>query len=277
MSLSSGEAQNKINSNVENEMRYQCSFCCESFNKSITLKTHVMQHIPLELLQLQEKFQECFECGKQIEEISDPKTDLNHMQIQFKPKYSCDVCNKKFISSEDLHQHVQIHKDETNLKGEESKTLLHNDSELYEKKFKCPIPKCSLSFIKLISLVIHCRRNHADTISDTQLDNMKNQASSPEKHRCSFCSIEIPSMKFFLEHLNEIHKCDKSFQCSKCQLKFSKIQTLDLHIKNLHKSKKCERQNCGVTCKKLSTSMLHRRQIETFYVNKCSVMFHVQV
>jgi len=107
---------------------------------------------------------------------------------------SCEICNKKFYTKNDLSKHKVIHSD--------------------EKKFSCT--QCEQSF-KLKSMLTRHMVVH----------------TGERKHVCSSCNKTFTQRGDLLRH-QSIHNDERKFDCTKCERKFRQKAHLMNHIQKIH-------------------------------------------
>lgn len=110
---------------------YRCSHCTETFNSHLALVDHIQQH-------KKEKHDSPRLCEICAKECPNLKSYRAHVSNHRAKKFLCDVCNKSFLRSVQLIQHMHVH---TGVKS-----------------FACDI--CKRAFAKQDSLRSHKKREH---------------------------------------------------------------------------------------------------------------------
>ncbi|XP_016853114.2 zinc finger protein 850 [Anolis carolinensis] len=146
--------------------------------------------------------------------------------------YLCGICEASFNSTLDLDAHQRIHKGQNPSErgknsSQETDLRKHQETQSLEKPFECI--DCGKRFVWMTSCNKH-RRNHCGNktstgalLSDTciQKEMNKNPYPSPEK----------------LKTLQNIHRGEKTHQCTICEERFTDSLSLEEHKKMIHNKK----------------------------------------
>lgn len=171
--------------------------------------------------------------------------------------YSCDECDKKFVSSDKLRSHKKrIHKGirrriiKYNAKLEchycgatkSNKTLMrdHICSHLDLKIHACHT--CGRSFSSKKGLkrheMIHVVKKYKPPVEDHQIQDM-----SPDQYKqlvqnkvknCPKCDKEFNTPRYMRKHLREVHSSQKNHVCDVCGNIYSTKSSLREHKKRQH-------------------------------------------
>lgn len=89
------------------EMRYQCDVCERRFFRNEYLVRHMRKHVKNSKQQAQEKENESNKCNNCSKTFGDPVNLKRHMRAHnIKKLIPCLKCNKKFLKDELLQQHI---------------------------------------------------------------------------------------------------------------------------------------------------------------------------
>lgn len=254
------------------DQKYHCGQCEESFSRSEDLHLHTRLHRGLGLLK-------CL-CGKMF---ASPRNLASHLSKLHPGMVDESVL---VMLSEGLpvdFKNVQDWKELQSNPNTEQPSL-----KILERKFKCPIPTCSLAFVKVTTLVVHCNRNHPEQFQPSQLKNLQ-ESSLPDlalirsqekpiiqETSCNICSTTFNSHYSLLQHLTNEHDATRPFKCANCKLYFSKVRTLEDHINLIHESDKFRCDYCGIQFQKQASLTAHYKKHEgneTFICDMCHVPY----
>ncbi|CAL8130987.1 unnamed protein product [Orchesella dallaii] len=192
--------------------QFRCETCTKSFDYNYDLTRHLQTHNPS-----RPRPYSCTICQKDFITIQnlEEHSQVFHEKIK---KYSCVFCEKHFGRVDDLNSHIMRHIGEkpflcnTCDKELASSQGLKHHKRLHAKQdlFKCN--QCSKAYGTLVNLQVH-RLNH-----------------EPKSFQCVICFNMFASNKslelHILKHVNE-----KPFFCSKCDEEFKRNRALNLHMK----------------------------------------------
>jgi Zinc finger, C2H2 type len=124
--------------------------------------------------------------------------------------FKCNICQRKFPSSETLKRHHSVKHTQNN------------------KKFNCDL--CGFSLAN-----INAMRQHI------QLHMLRQTCSKDSKgnYGCHICDMKSTALRHIARHIVNVHESDQDqFECDKCEKKFGNPGYLALHMKSHAKSNK---------------------------------------
>jgi KRAB domain-containing zinc finger protein len=136
--------------------------------------------------------------------------------------FSCDHCDKKFRSTQDLSRHETVH---TKLRA-----------------FKCTL--CSKAFAQKVNLNRHVRIehdkqtpfnsfkcDHCDKVFDSNSDLSRHQLvhNKLRDFKCTLCSKIFGQKSNLIRHIATIHEKQTPFKCEKCDKVFASNSDLSRH------------------------------------------------
>ncbi|XP_029380857.1 zinc finger protein 665-like [Echeneis naucrates] len=202
---------------------YDCGHCGKSFQKSSSLKEHLLTHV-------QSRLFKCSHCGEGFSGIGDLKY---HQQVDHDKPYQCKQCGKSFISSKCLTKHQQRHQEV----GE-------------------------IETAKLMSGGKHRKSGSAHRTSSASLSSRKTSAKAiyPRgrvTHNCPLCGRSFKYRFEFLEH-QRFHTAVKPYKCSQC----GKAFRTEAHLSG-HRKRKCKNAahictKCGCQFRSLHERVRHQ-------------------
>ena len=149
-----------------------------------------------------------------------------HLKTIHEPKdCHCPLCNRHFMSKNDLDRHVQDH---------------------LNMKYKCPERSCGWMYKLFPDLYNHCYQKHNTKLKIDQLSGklvsseeketesiMPQPETNSMKCICPMCSRVFKSQKKFYHHIE--HHTLMQYKC-KCGWEFTDFKALQLHHQEAHKS-----------------------------------------
>ncbi|XP_059914672.1 zinc finger protein 850-like [Gadus macrocephalus] len=213
---------------------YECAHCGKSFQKSSSLKEHLLTHV-------QSRLFKCSHCGDGFPGIGELKY---HQQVDHDKPYQCKQCGKSFISSRCLIKHQQRHQEAGEIHGGKS-----------------------------ISGSKHRKISTSHRSSSGSLSSRKNAVKSAYPHarvthNCPQCGRSFKYRFEFLEH-QRFHTAVKPYKCSQC----GKAFRTEAHLSG-HRKRKCKNAShictkCGCQFRSLHERVRHQcMQVMTKY--ECS-------
>ena len=155
---------------VKNERAHQCSKCPASFSKAHSLEVHMIIH------------DEC------------------RIIVNGKPRYVCNICDKKFPTNADLKKHKRIHTG--------------------ERPYQCQV--CQKRFTQIGHLTSHMKSH-----------------SNQKDYACEICDTRFKYSCSLKKHYR-IHSGAKSvFECPHCYDIFKSQAILTSHIESAHENGDC--------------------------------------
>ncbi|XP_019960036.2 zinc finger protein 420-like isoform X2 [Paralichthys olivaceus] len=202
---------------------YDCGHCGKRFQKSSSLKEHLLTHV-------QNRLFKCSHCGVGFSGIGDLKY---HQQVDHDKPYQCKQCGKSFITSKCLAKHQQRHQEV----GE-------------------------METAKLMSGGKHRKSGSAHRTSSSSLSSRKtsNKSVYPRGrviHNCPLCGRSFKYRFEFLEH-QRFHTAVKPYKCSQCGKSFR----TEVHLSG-HRRRKCKNAahictKCGCQFRSLHERLRHQ-------------------
>lgn len=245
-----GEIPNVSQVKTLKHQQYSCSFC-EYTSPRLNLSKH-LQEEHLECLQT------CVVCSLKY---VNPETFDVHSKSHLTGEYTCEDCNIKFGSDEELSNH---------------QSLIHAEKNI---KFNCPL--CEKVFERRSKFVTHVIKFHKGKV---QLNGLK--WGNRGTFECSSCQKRFKKASLYIAHekthINTLFICQycrKAFsshtalqdhilthefgdyECSLCCVKFSSYTKKNSHTENIHKiecSKICE--YCNKEFQEHTKLICHKRE-----------------
>ncbi|KAA8587456.1 hypothetical protein FQN60_016318, partial [Etheostoma spectabile] len=179
---------------------YDCGHCGKSFQKSNSLKEHLLTHV-------QSRLFKCSHCGVGFPGIGDLKY---HQQVDHDKPYQCKQCGKSFISSKCLTKHQQRHEEVGDMET-----------------------------VKLMSGGKHRKSGSAYRTSSASMSSRKTSVKAVYPrgrvtHNCPLCGRSFKYRFEFLEH-QRFHTAVKPYKCSQC----GKAFRTEAHLSR-HRKRKCK-------------------------------------
>ncbi|XP_055008073.1 zinc finger protein 420-like isoform X1 [Boleophthalmus pectinirostris] len=200
--------------------RYDCGQCGKSFQKSSTLKDHLLTHV-------QSRFFKCSHCGAGFSGIGDLKY---HQQVDHDKPYECKQCGKSFISSKSLSKHEQRHEQV----GELDTVMLMSGGKHGKR---CSTHCTSVSFSRKTVKAVYQRGRVT--------------------HNCPLCGRSFKYRFEFLEH-QRFHTAVKPYKCSQCGKAFRTEAHLSGHRKRKCKNAAHICTKCGCQFRSLHDRVRHQ-------------------
>ena len=207
---------------MENEKKFECDQCLESFNRNFSLTLHKT------VIHSSTKTLKCNESGKIYnleDEFHNTKSEFHNIQENIEKKslkdvqikrFYCQQCDNTFKTKQGLEKHV---------------STKHNKERNYncEQCMKSFGQKCSL--LRHIAIIHNRTRKHKFHICQKTFSiksNMKIHINL--RHKGEKLSINAQGM----------YKCEnfKGTECPQCKKTFKTISYLSSHIDNVHQEKK---------------------------------------
>ena len=178
---------------------------------------------------------QCPVCGKLVQ--TDGSLTRHLHKAHGILKWSCDLCDEKFITKRDLRRHVNRN---------------HNDNSSNQ----CPV--CGKVFGADIWLIRHLHKEHGVS-----------------KYPCNFCDEKFTRKFELIKHVNKNHD-ERPYKCTRCDKRFESEENRKLHEDN-HDRKKFECSECGnklATAQGLRTHMkLHTMTEKPLKCEHCGSAF----
>ncbi|XP_044764043.1 zinc finger protein 583-like isoform X2 [Coccinella septempunctata] len=148
------------------------------------------------------------------------KKQLKQLESRNNTKWQCMICSEVKKNKDDLMEHYEIHKSETeSLKG----------SKMVGDYFMCPV--CLTDFTSLISYERHVELNHGE-----------------KQYNCEVCHRAFKNLFSLSVHNNKRHSLEKVYRCAACDFEDEELKELRCHVRNSHEDNvkyRCEICNKG--------------------------------
>ncbi|XP_059609565.1 oocyte zinc finger protein XlCOF6-like [Phlebotomus argentipes] len=240
---------------------FTCAFCSWTFRKKDRLRDHI------EGRHLKKLRYSCEICNKKF--IFAPSRYRHRLIYHSKKSFDCEICGKPFKTQMYLNKHKkrhsgtreqQIRRHLCHLCGYRSKDKTHHVEHMNWHAGIKPFKcdECGKDFVRKDALRTH-RKTHTD-----------------EKHCiCQICSKAFRTNAQMKTHLTT-HTGDKNFKCKYCSKSYSQIGGLTYHMRTHTGEKPFECPTCSKTF-----SLKHLLQRHTwihtgerpFHCNSCSKTF----
>lgn len=160
----------KMCSGIPGELKYRCGVCSERFSDPEKLSEHGC-------LAAQERPYSCLDCNQHFLDPSHLKKHRNtHQTTHPSQKYSCNLCNKSFSTSQDFLTHLKGHISA----NAGSKTEVKD--ECPSQSFVCPV--CTKCFVSATELMCHFPV-HLQNVFECQMCKMPFPSGDKlEQHEC---------------------------------------------------------------------------------------------
>lgn len=219
---------------------FECDICYKRFMRRSNLVTHLALHS-------KERPHKCSECGKNFAKA----TDLNLHKHLHKGSYTCEVCNKPFVTKSKLERHSKSHsgvKDHAcpvcnKMFAEKNNMLVHMSLHSGERPYVCSA--CNKSFRTHSRLIDHRKVHSSLTPYKCMLcdksfkwrSTLKThiQNHSGEKFKCNTCQKEYKIRSCFYKHRKECRE-GKLLNCEFCSETFMEKDQCENHVNEAHKN-----------------------------------------
>ena len=144
---------------------------------------------------------------------------------------------QKMENEEKEENKSNVKEDEDFLKSKKKTNIIFQEFQL---SFMCNL--CSKYFNSDLNLKRHITQAHE------KQNGFKFTASSykigkPKPNICQLCNIIFREFSSLQDHLDNVHKSNRNYECDKCGKIFEKQFNLKIHIDNVHKEY-CKESNC---------------------------------
>jgi KRAB domain-containing zinc finger protein len=202
-----------------------CNSCEESFTSFEEVKDHIVVHHKEEIdenleQEISDKFIQkvtCKECNKFF---MNSNCLNNHIQeVHTKTKFECEVCNKAFSFESSKNRHVKV---------------------AHEKNFDHRCEKCDREFGTKSELREHVFRYHTDYNSKKIANPMKVSniiitKDDINRRKCNYCGKHFAKIQFLNLHIKAVHE-KICFECEFCSKTFSFESSKIRHVRSVHQN-----------------------------------------
>ncbi|XP_061695705.1 zinc finger protein 665-like [Syngnathoides biaculeatus] len=203
------------------QRNYDCPHCRKTFQKSSSLKEHLLTHI-------QSRLFKCSHCGEGFPGIGDLKY---HQQVDHDKPYQCKQCGKSFITSKCLVKHQQRHDEVSEMEA-----------------------------AKVLSRGKHRKCGATRRISSLPVRKLTVNSTYPRgrvTHNCPLCGRSFKYRFEFLEH-QRFHTAVKPYKCSQCGKPFRTEAHLSGHRKRKCKNAAHICTKCGCQFRSVHECVRHQ-------------------
>lgn len=223
---------------------FECDYCNKIFNRKHSLVRHIYLH-------LGRKPHMCPVCPKTFRILKNMKVHIDrdhcvHKVDDSAEAFSCDVCDKPFLTKENLTLHLRSH-----VKGENmfkciycdkkfSYQLLlvqHEKKHLVTGKYQCTL--CDMKYNSRDKLYVHIK-------SHLKLND----------YICQYCGREFLRSNSMKRHIQTMH-VGRTIQCPICNKKLK--GHLTEHMRTHDKKRPHECPDCGKNFTQSTQLKVHRR------------------
>lgn len=245
--------------------KYECDVCDAKFCRSEELHIHVKSHEGRDVM-------ECL-CDKIFVSTANLAQHLrNDHANEVHESLVLMLEDEKSFEKSKVVEEWKKYKETFRQKTTKNDEKIENfESNEMQQKYHCPVTGCALIFQKGLTLVVHCRRNHKDLVSESDLNTMKSEWEKIQSFKCSLCQTQMISQENLSQHLILTHHANKPFKCSKCEIRFSKVQILQDHVNFIHKNQQFKCTYCGTVFQKQSSLTQHYKKHEGASIFKCLI------
>ncbi|XP_055547006.1 gastrula zinc finger protein XlCGF26.1-like [Wyeomyia smithii] len=260
---------------------FECSVCFKRFETKKLYLQH-QRKMFVDVLhpcsRCEEEFANLFVLKKHIKVDHQKKFITTELEEIRKRENICCACKEKFITQDELREHVEkvhypdrIFNETTNTfecnvcynRFKTQKSLRHHQLRLFkEKKFVCTL--CGKVFREKVRLAEHenlhrkitkfeCPFCAAKFAIKNSFDVHVKMHDAEECFKCEYCGKGFRKKSLLLSHL-QIHNSDRPFKCHLCPITFTRQNLLDSHILAHSGSKPHKCQLC-------SASYIHQRDL----------------
>lgn len=199
---------------VDGRTMFKCPECDKMLSTSYCFKNHLRIHT-------NERPYICFFCNKSFRIYSGIVRHIQGTHLQLK-KFTCEICNSKFTSRDNLRQHSFLHAD--------------------DKPYVCDI--CGKGFKQKASLFLHSR-THLDSFPykcaycgkgfrfKTPMLYHLSIHTGEKANTCEICG-KMFRLKNDLNQHRQLHSTEKPFKCTECPEAFKQKRYLSRHCKTHH-------------------------------------------
>lgn len=237
---------------------FKCHQCDKRFSSRYSLDFHNKHFHPGE----KEKgtFQ-CKHCSRKfVLSCFRDKHEQNHetkedTEVGDEKTYFCELCGKSYPNKKKLKTHTSnVHKINYNRMCHLCGKTVRGDKALERHQLQHagikPMVKCHVCNAELSTkgiLKAHMIALHPE---DTNV-----------KYDCEICGKKSPSQRALKNHMDYVHKCERTHKCSLCEKSFKKPQELTEHIAKHTGDRLYECPHCDKTFK-VRSNMHHHRKLK---------------
>ena len=247
--------EGRVEATKSHNIRFKCDQCSASFTAKSNLKDHMRDHTG-------ERPYMCHECGKSF------KRKLNlklHEVVHAKDKqFECSICSKRFKHYVVMYKHVKVDHELFSCDQCDKKFISQANLDKHQSKHSGVLPfNCTLCGYKFVQEKFFRRHMvEHETIEKSfrkQCEGTATNTDVVDETRNNRTENELKAFKNSDDHFNqvddsgenvEIHLEKNPYICNHCDRQFPDAGSFYLHVKRTHFRKST---NCNICNRSIST------------------------